>query len=170
MEPVRYTISKAQHLAFWKLQFDASLRRGLLILGLVVAALVLVALGAGEAEDAFSAAFGGVLGATIMVVVMRFVMIPRQATKAWNDYALIKEEMTLTLGEESFTIAQKSGHVEAQWADMTTWDETDAIFVMYLTRQLAYLIPKDQVPDAHIDFARQSLADSGLIKAGKRRK
>jgi hypothetical protein len=170
VEPVSYTISKAQHLAFWKLQFDASLRRGLLILGLVVAALVLLALGAGQAEDAFSVAFGGVLGATIMILAMRFVMIPRQANKAWNEYALIKEEMTLTLGEESFTIDQKSGHVDAKWADMTAWDETDAIFAMFLTRQLAYLLPKDQVSDEHLEFARESLVDSGLAKARKRRK
>ena len=136
----------------------------------MVAALILLAVGAGEPEDAISVAVGGVLGALGMIFLMRFVMIPRQANKAWNEYALIKEEMTLTLHEDSFIIDQKSGHVDSKWTDMIAWDETDLLFAIYLTRQLAYILPKDQVPPSHLDYARQRLLKSGLKKAGKRRK
>jgi len=88
----------------------------------------------------------------------------------WDAFGLIKEEMTIKLGEEGFTITQPSAHVDAKWSDMTGWDEVTEVLAVYVTRNQGYVVPKSQVPVSQIDYARERLIANGLPKAGALRK
>ena len=170
MESVKYTLTEEEHLAFWKLQFDSSLKRSLVVLAALIAALAVASVAISGPASAVGVVSGGIAGAIIVLLLCRFVIIPYQANKVWRDFALIKEEMTLTLREEGFTIEQVSGHVDAKWSQMVAWHEAQAVFAIFVNRQLAYLIPRGQVAPEVVDFARERLIESGLTKKGARRK
>ncbi len=170
MGPVRYSISEELHLAFWKLQFASSLFRGLAILTGLVAILGLIAFLFDDAIAALSVVIGGVISATLVIAFSRFVVLPWQAKRAWADYVLIKEHVDLTLDDEGFSLVQPSAHVNGKWSQIVLWNERDELFAMYLNSQLAYILPKDQIDKAIINFARERLIAAGLVKKGKRRK
>lgn len=169
MDPVRYTVSEEIHLAYWTLQFDSSIKRAIVFLCGLVVVLAIIAFVIADGISALSVGIGGVIGAVIVTLATRFIVIPWQAAKSWRDYALLKEEMTITMHEDGFSIEQPSAHVDAKWSSMIAWHETDQLFAMYLNRQLAYVLPKDQVSAAHTDYARRHLIASGLHNKGTRR-
>ncbi|MGB3472403.1 MAG: YcxB family protein [Erythrobacter sp.] len=166
MEPVSYTISKEDHFAFWARQFSKSIRRFVIIVAGVVVVLGSLAWFLSDWTSAVAVVTGGCIGAVLFPLIMRYLVLPREAQRTWDAFALIKEEMTIDLGEERFTITQPSAHVDAKWSDMTGWDEVAGVFAVYVTRNQAYVIPKSQVPASHIDYARERLIANGFPKAG----
>jgi hypothetical protein len=170
VEPVEYTIGEADHVAFNLLQWRAMIPRTILAGAVAVIALGVLAY-AIDGLDAFvPVAIGGTIGVGAVLMIQRFIVVPRFARKTWREFKLLRETMTLSLGEEGFAIQQPSAHVDAFWQDMIAWDENARILAIYITRQLAYVLPKLDVGPDHIDYARERLIESGLIAKGTRRK
>jgi len=167
--PVGYSIEEADQVAFNALHFRGSVPRFVLFATLTVGAIMALAYSFDGAMGALSVCIGGVIGIALMLAIVRYITVPRFARKAWRDFALIREPMTLTLHEEGFTLDQPSAHVDGRWSNMIAWDEDVKVFAIYVTRQQAYILPKDQIEADIIDYARARLIDSGLIKRGKRR-
>lgn len=170
MDPIHYAIREEDQLAFADLHFRASVPRFLLAGGLAVAALLAMAFAVDGAEAAWAVSIGGAIGLALMYALIRYIFVPRHARRAWRDFALIQEPIDLTLGEDGFTLNQASAHVEARWEHMIAWDEDKRVLAIYVTRQQAYILPKDQVGAAALEYARERLIESGLIAKGKRRK
>ncbi len=170
MGPVRYSISEELQFAFWKLNFTSNLPRALAVIAAIVVILGILVFVFEDWVAALTAMICIMLGGTATLLCIRFILFPRQAKKAWADYALIKEHVDLTLDEAGFSLVQPSAHVDAKWTQIVRWNEQDELFAMYLNSQLAYILPKDQVGKEIIDFARERLIKSGLVTKGKRRK
>lgn len=170
MEPVSHTITKDDHFAFWARQLSKSIRRFVIIVAGVVVVLGLLAWFLNDRTSAVAVATGGCIGAILFPLIMRCLVLPKEAQRMWDAFGLIKEEMTIKLGEEGFTITQPSAHVDAKWSDMTGWDEVTEVLAVYVTRNQGYVVPKSQVPVSQIDYARERLIANGLPKAGALRK
>ena len=170
MDPVHFSLDKETHLAFWRMQFDASLKRGLLILGALIVALAGLAFMFDDGASMIAIIIGGTVGVVVVLTLVRFVFLPRNAAKMWREYALIKEPMELTMSEAEFSLNQPSAHVRAQWAQMVKWNENDVLLAIYLNAQMAYVLPKEAIGKEHIDYARERLIASGLATRGKGRK
>jgi hypothetical protein len=50
------------------------------------------------------------------------------------------------------------------WSALRGWQENERIFMIYLTDQLFYAIPKDQAPVEAIDAIRAALTGAGVAK------
>jgi len=170
MDPVHYSISEKNQLDFSVMHFWASMPRFLAIMGGLVVVIVAVSWSLDDWGIALSAIVSGVVGVSIMLAIVRFFTIPRFARKAWRDFALIKEPVELALSEDGFKMTQPSAHVDAAWDNMLAWNETDSVFAIYVTQQQAYILPKAQVGTRAIDYVRERLIDSGLVKRGAKRK
>ncbi|MEM7700593.1 MAG: YcxB family protein [Pseudomonadota bacterium] len=170
MESARYAIMEADQIAFNLLHFRASIGRFLLIAAGLVCAIMLIAFAFDGVEAVTSVGIGGVIGMVLMLALVRYLIVPRFARKAWRDFALIREPIEFSAHADGFAIHQPSAHVEATWSNMIAWDEDAKVFAIYVTRQQAYILPKPQIEGDFIDFVRAQLIESGLTKRGARRK
>ncbi|MEM7688153.1 MAG: YcxB family protein [Pseudomonadota bacterium] len=152
------------------LHFRASIGRFVLIATGAVLAIMAIAYTFDGEEAVLPVAIGGVIGVVLMLAIIRYVTVPRFARKAYRDFALIREPIEFSPREDGFTLHQPSAHVDAQWLNMIAWDENEKVFAIYVTRQQAYILPKQQVEAEVIDFVRAGLINSGLIERGARRK
>ncbi len=170
MEPAAYSISQEDHVAFSVMHFYGSFIQFVLVVGFFVIAMTALLLALFEWNSAYSAIIGGAVGMVLMFVLTRFVTVPRHAKKSWRDFALLREPVELTLSQDGFSMVQPSAEVTAKWSDMVAWNESEHVFAIYITQHQAYILPKPQIPASHIDFARERLMESGLVKKRKRRK
>ncbi|WP_086607552.1 YcxB family protein [Erythrobacter donghaensis] len=170
MEPVAYRISEADHITLMRMFQKRALPRFAMFMAIVVALVFVVAVPLGLPEAGYSAAVTALVIVPTFALFARYVTIPRKAARAFRDYALIREEMTLSLTGEGFAITQASGHVAMAWSDVLMWDENDRILAIHPTGELAYILPKQAIGRDRVDFIRQHLVDYGLSSKGKRRK
>lgn len=152
------------------LHFRASIPAFLVASALTIAILSAAAFVYDDEGAAIAVAIGGLLGVSGMFAFFRFVSVPRQAKRAWHEFALIKEPMELSVDEDGFELIQPSAHVKSPWRDMIAWNEDLRVFAIYITQQQAYILPKDQIEASTIDFARTRLIESGLTAKRKKRK
>lgn len=168
--PATYAITENDQLAFNILHWRATVPRALVFVAIVIVCLMALSYIADGPESTLLVAVGGVAGAALMFTLARFVLVPRHAKRAYREFALIKEPVKLSMNDETFSIVQPSARVEASWTQIIAWNEDLKVFAMYVTRQQAYILPKGQVEDSMIDFARERLVATGLIARGKARK
>lgn len=170
MEPISYHITEDDYVAFQKMIAARGVPRFVLFMvGLVVLASLIV-IAAGAPEAILGAATGGLIGATGLPLIARWTIIPIQARRSYREYDLIQQEMTLSLTDEGFAISQASGRVAMTWDSVAIWNENNSLLTLHPTKNLAYILPKHSLGDAHIAFIRQCLGAHGLSTKGKRRK
>ena len=170
MPPAKYAITQQDQLAFNILHWRGTVPRALFYVTLVVAGMIALAFAFDGMEGAIPVAVGGVVGVAVMLTLARYILVPRHAKRAWREFALIKEPVELSFTDDGFTLLQPSAHVDARWEKMIAWDEDAQVFAIYVTRQQAYILPKAQLDDAVIDFARERLIATGLVQKGAKRK
>lgn len=170
MEPARYSISQEDHIAFVLLHFRRNIPGFLIAGSLAVCILCAGAFVYDDGNAALAVAIGGVLGMGGMFAIIRYFSVPRHAKRAWQEFALIKEQMELRVSEGGFELDQPSAHVKSSWCDMVAWNEDERVFAIYVTQQQAYILPKGQIEASLIDYARTQLIESGLQAKGKKRK
>lgn len=170
MEPVRYRITQGDYIAFQRLIQARAVPRFVLFMAGV--ALVVSVIGAllGAPDVAIGAFGGAAIGAIGLPLIARWIIIPIQARKAYGEYDLIKEEMALSLNDESFAISQASGNIEVAWHSVVLWREDDRMLTLHPTRHLAYVLPKAPIGEECIAAVKARLSASGLPRQGKRRK
>ena len=170
MEPVSYHISYEDQLSFAVLHQTRSMKSfTLFIIGLVFFVTLMGYL-RDSPSAAIGAAAGGIFALIAMFILARFILVPWHTKRAYRDFKMIQEEMTLSLSDESFTIDQASGNVTAQWENMVKWDENERILAFYPQRQMAYIFPKAALGNDRIAHMRAKMVKSGLPKKGKLRK
>lgn len=170
MESVSYHIGESDYISFMRMFAVRALPRSAMFIAGVVVVVALVAISLGKPEAGISAAISAVVTLVVFSLLGRYLIIPRKGARTFRDYALIREEMTLTLSENGFAIAQASGHVAMAWGNVLMWDETDQILAIHPTRELAYILPKRAIGTEREDFIRQQLVAHGLLRKGKGRK
>lgn len=170
MHPVAYRISQGDYITLMQMFAARAFPRFAMLIAGVVVIVSVIALAVDAPQAAYSAAVTAALIVPALWLLGRYVIIPRKGARTFRDYALIREEMTLSLSAEGFAIAQASGHVAMAWSDVLMWDESNQILAIQPTSELAYIIPKQAIGDERADFIRQRLTDCGLSRKGKRRK
>lgn len=167
---VTYCIAYEDQLSFSKLHQLRSVKPyALFLLCLVITASV-IGYFTGQPEIAVGAAGGGLIALVIVPLIVRLLFIPIQTKRAYREFKVIQEEMTLSLSANSFSIDQASGSITSPWEHIIKWDENDQVMALYPQRQMAYIFPKVDVGAAHIEFMKERLIESGLTKKGKLRK
>ncbi|MEM1050846.1 MAG: YcxB family protein [Pseudomonadota bacterium] len=170
MEPVKYTLTEQDQLAFNILHWQASVPKAIFYAGLAIFGMGVLAYLIDGAGTVIFVAVGGLLGAVLVLCLARYVLVPRFAKRSWREFALIKETVELAISIDGFSMTQPSAYVDSKWEQMIAWDENSHIFAIYVTQQQAYILPKSQVSEHHLSYARDRLIESGLIAKGTKRK
>lgn len=165
--PATYRIDEELHLAFVQMTLRQARKKFVMIGGGVALAAILWLVGLEVLSIALvSGLFGGVLAS----VFWQFVILPRRTRKIYQESAFLQEEITITLSDDEFNFQQASGSARVAWNKTVKWDETPTLFAIFINRQMAYILPKSQLGDAVIDYARDRLVETGLSTPGKLRK
>jgi hypothetical protein len=170
MLSAHYQLTQQDYLAFLQMHNRANAPRGLLFLSVGGAALLLFGWATNDLPIAATTVAIVMIAVLIMALLVHFAWMPRHVAKTWREYSLIREPVTLTLTADGFHFVQPSAHVDVKWANVVKWDEEDAIFAVYATRQLAYILPKGACAESLLEAAREGLLSSGLTAKRKRRK
>ena len=166
---MQYKVTEAQLLAFHRLTTrKAFVFCSALCGGYLLFVLTLIAFAGSDALLLGLAIAAGVL--LFLMVISRYVITPRQVSTIYREDRQIQEPTTITFHQDGYTAQSASGLNSRKWANMVKWDEDGDIFVVYSTRQLGHIFPKDQVPQDVIDEIRGRLIASGLGEKGKLRK
>ncbi|MEL7446276.1 MAG: YcxB family protein [Pseudomonadota bacterium] len=169
-EPVTYRISYEDYLSFSRLHQIRSLKPFVIFMVVLVGVIGVIAWLGGAPEVAFGGVIGAFVAITVLPLVGRYIVIPWQTKRSYREYSMMHEDMTLSLTSDEFRIEQQSGNVAARWDRMAKWDENEDVFLIYPTRNLAYILPKSDIGSARIDYAREQLRASGLMNKGTLRK
>ncbi len=170
MEPVIFHITEELHLSFSRLQFARSMPRVSMILIGTALTLVMLAFLVGDPGAAKGVGGGALLGGFGVLLLTRFVLLPRYSRNHYRQFALFREEITLTLGEDAFEMDQSSGRVRMEWTNIQRWIENDELIAVYPSSALAYLFPKSALREEGSIFVRERLSHAALPKEGKKRK
>lgn len=171
-EPGTFQVDEAIHIEFSKMTCRANAVRPIGIMSAVVliAAAILFLVGT---NDSIGLGIGVLIGLAVglgLIFLSYMFLLPRQAVSLFRQSGYLREPQTISFEESGFLMEQASGHGRHQWTMMNKWNETDALFAIYLNRMLAFVLPKDQIAPATIDFIRSQLIASGLPKKGKQRR
>lgn len=169
MEPVEYTVREDHLLAFYRLVSRKAFVICSTLFGGYAAFLVVLIL-MGEGSGVIWGLLIGTLLLIGLIVVARYILTPRHVRVIYREDKQIQQTTTLTYDPDGFTTEFASGRNRREWMNMVKWEENDAIFVIFSTRQLGHILPKDQVPENVIGDLRNHLGASGLLKQGKLRK
>lgn len=168
--PVIYRLDKESHCALWNLIFWRSVIRCLLwIIPLSALAGLLLTVGREPLVEALVPILAGVVGGSVAVAAM-WLTIPHRAAKVFNESAILQEQFTLSVDDQEFEFTQESGNVRSRWDQMAKWDEDGRLLAIFPNRQMAYLLPKDRVPQGFVDYCRERLIASGLPLPNRLRK
>lgn len=170
IEAVVYYISRDDYASFLRLMSARAMPR----FALAVAGFVAVVSAAAFALDERYLIIGAVAGGLVSIgstpIVGRNYAIPRSVEKVFREYALIQEEMTLTLTSEKFSISQASGNVTMLWDKVLMWNENERVLLIHPSHNLAYILPKEAIGPERGEYIKQRLAENGLPHKGKPRK
>lgn len=166
MQSARYVITPEDSVAYGTLHFDRSVKRAAPVI--VTAMVVLSGLFASLHGVLKGAIMLGFLSVCVGLALfsVRFWINPRRITCILRKSALLQEPQTLTLSDQGFSIVQPSAHVEMTWGQIKAWDENERVLALYVTGQLAYILPKRQINSGCINAVRGRLVDSGLTVRG----
>lgn len=169
-EAVIYRISKDDYASFLRLMSARAMPRFALAVAGFVAVLSASAILLDEPYLIIGAVAGGLVAIGVTPIVGRNYTIPRNVEKVFSEYALIQEEMTLSVTSEKFSISQASGHVTMLWGKVVMWNENERVLLIHPNRNLAYILPKDALGSERGEYIKQRLAENGLPNKGKPRK
>ncbi|MBI1401649.1 MAG: hypothetical protein GC147_00355 [Porphyrobacter sp.] len=167
---VTYYITEDDYASFLRLMSARAMPR----FALTVAGFVAIVSAAGfllsEPYVSIGAVAGGLVAIGVTLIVGRNFTIPRNVEKVFSEYALIQEEMTLSVTSEKFSISQASGHVAMLWGKVAMWNENDRVLLIHPNRNLAYILPKQALGSERHEYIKQRLVENGLPHKGKLRK
>ncbi len=164
--PISYRISGDDYISFCKLIQGVQVRNFTVFIAALVALIAVFAIVQDRVEFAIGGAIGGLISVLVVPFVMRTVIVPQRAQKAYLEYRLMHEEMTLEVTDDGFSITQASGHVVLRWSDIVYWNENERVVSVHPTQHLGYIFPKEQIGSDHAEFIRRRLAMHGLPEKG----
>lgn len=170
---INFRITEEDHYAVNRLMLARSLGRLrpllLLVVGLAVLSVVVnVLLERSVLDDLMPLIVGIAVGG--LAALGMFVTLKPRARKIYRESAPLREEMTLLFEDGGFRIEQPSGLWRVQWGDLVRWDENHDIFAVFPNRQMAIIVPKQQISEDVVDYIREQMKLSGLSRPWKLRK
>lgn len=146
----RYTISEEDYVHALRLHARLTPLR---MVGTAVS-LLLIAVIASIAPRGMQPVFwGAFIGAVMMVVLGRWVLIPWQARRAYRKYKAIQDEFSLDFVPDGMQVASVDASGVVPWGKMLKWREDEKFILVYLMPRLFHIVPK-------------SVAEQGLDLAG----
>lgn len=169
-DPVAYHITLNDYVSFQREAAWRAMPRFIAVMVVLVGIIALAGIALGERGMIGGAVIGWIIVVIGVPLFARYIRIPSVARKTFREYALIREEMTLNLTDEGFSIAQASGHVAMAWSNVILWSENDCMLAIHPNQQMGYILPKDAIGPERVGYIREQLVESGLPSKGKRRK
>lgn len=163
---ITYCLSQEEHTAtvlahIWR-------TRGLGTLAVVLAVVVVSA--AVRGTDGLAAAAVGVLAGGLYVLLLAFVIVPRQVRGIHREQRSAPEQKILKVNDDGVEIDQESGVFRARWVDFVMWIETRSTLAIYVNRGMMLPLPKQALGEACVSFIRDRMITSGLRRSGKLRR
>ena len=171
-EPQTYQLDEDLHVRLWRMTYRGTLLAAFLrFFGVIALALVVLVVFLEPDWPALLAGIGAGFTVLLLILVVQYwVLLPRQSAKVFRESVKLHEPQTMRVDEVGFEITQPSAHANYGWGEVAKWDETGDFFGIFPNRATAYIVPKQQVDLALIDYARAKLIENGLPKPGKLRK
>lgn len=116
--------------------------KSLAVLSIVGIALVLV----GIITDYKAIGFGGSIGGIIGYFSVLYLLIPFNAKKQYKQLRSLKNETQVTLSQQGIDFKSASGECKLQWCDIHKWKSANGIYLLYLTRNMFYMVPSRALP------------------------
>ncbi len=135
----RYTISEDDYVHAMRLHAQLTPLR---LLGLAVTLLVMVALAVFAPRNLQPVFWGAFIGAALMIILGRWVLLPWHARRAYRKYKAIQDEFSLDFVPEGMQVASEDASGLVPWSKMHKWREDDQFVLVYLMPRLFHIVPK----------------------------
>jgi hypothetical protein len=77
------------------------------------------------------------------------------ASKSYSDDARLHRDVSADFDEDAIRTETKIGRSELYWSAFTGYAESRTVFILYLSRKLFLIIPKQPLASAEIDCLRE---------------
>lgn len=114
----------------------------IIMTAMVFSVLLLMALtsDASVLEKAFRAGLVFIVPAAFIAFVFR--ALKRSSINAFKDNKLVKQTQRYIMSEEAVLVESDTGYSNIKWEDLYKAEEAKENFLLYLSKQQAYVIPK----------------------------
>lgn len=115
-------------------------RPGRWLVAALAAGLLLVAVfGTGDARPG---ALGGLVGGTLVLLAMRYVVLPMTARRHYRKYKAIQDEFSVELQDDALRLWAPHGESRIVWSNLLKWRQDERFVLMYLMPRLFHVLPK----------------------------
>ena len=178
-EPVyrfRYQITESDYVSISR-SILWELAKGWLIKGIagfaIVTLLIAVRVFSGAAQTKFwseATSIGFALSVGCLAVACIAMLNGLAARKLYREQASLALETEAILTKAGIEIRNPKGDLRLEWRDLLQWNKTPSHMALYVNRALITPLPLSALGDAGTMFVVERLTESGLPKAGTRRK
>lgn len=98
----------------------------------------------------------------VIVAVVHYWMIPRQARRSFQQTRLLQQETRFSWDDEGFSLECDNARSRLGWGDLHAWGETDGLIVLMQSELLYNLVPVSAFEADQEADLRRSLERSGL--------
>lgn len=163
-------IDEATHLAFTRLACGRQYMRTAINGTGILALLLIVGLVTDGVESPLVA--GAIAGwiALCLLLAIQWLLLPRRARKIFRKSSLLDEVQHFLVDDEELTIETELSRTRVPLGRLVKWDENSEVLALYPQPNIAYLVPKSQVPPETCDYVRQRVIAAGLPMKNKERK
>ena len=176
MTPLRFTAQLSEDDLVEGFRLAARLRRVVPVIAAVIVLLALLGvIFAVSPQSRYSAQHSpllllleGAAGILLLLVGTLLALLPRifraNARRTMAQRPDLAEPIAYEISDESFRHTTIYADSTLPWASLRGWSENRRVFMVYLTDQLFYAIPKAQAPGEAIDAIRTALTRAGVAK------
>ena len=80
--------------------------------------------------------------AILYLSVYFFVLVPYRIKKSYSQHKALQRVVTFTTADEGLAFANENATGRVPWTDFRKWKENHKIFLLYITDQRFYVVPK----------------------------
>jgi hypothetical protein len=93
-----------------------------------------------------------------LLAIWRFIVAPRWlAAKAYRSAKFMHDSITAEIDEGGTRMTYPSGSSDTKWIGYVNWQETDDMFVLFLSDRLIRMFPKRAFSGNELDTMRELL-------------
>ncbi|MET3494253.1 YcxB family protein [Variovorax boronicumulans] len=89
-----------------------------------------------------SGALGGLVGGTLVLLALRYLVLPMSARRHYRKYKGIQDEFSVELQDDCLRLWAAHGESRIIWTNLLKWRQDDRFVLLYLMPRLFHVLPK----------------------------
>jgi hypothetical protein len=142
---IRYIEKDYLHYAFSHIRKWRSKYYPIVLLGACLILGVPTFLGALRSEDRFLYSLSVILIFLVVFYLLVLILYYFRAKQEFKSNQFMKHEVHYSFNENGFTANTSISHADMVWSNVLKVTQSAKIFALYVSRNTAYLFPKDQL-------------------------